>query len=289
MSLKTSEAVADSLFSWVDTAGQTQVLDVDVVMSADDEREVKLTDHTVEDGSVITDHVVILPERVSFELLVTQTPMGGPGMALAPVEVSATTQALSAKTYPLNVRQSEFRPGGFLLLTQGARAVVSSAVNFVLGGGPGAATFAGSELIPQRQALKAQTLQAATPTDHVNDVHDKLIEIMQNALRVTISFKGRLHVDYLLTKVKLKHGAGEFGLGRFSVDARAFNTVTGVAVQLPDPEDFRAKPSSKKGNKPAKGPDPDPTKATMRSITKHGVEGDLGKFVQTGARGLLGY
>jgi hypothetical protein len=83
-------------------------------------------------------------------------------------------------------------------------------------------------------------------------VHDNLIRILSGALLVTVNFKGRIYADYLLTRVTLTSNPGEFGLGRFSVDARAFRTVTGITVQLPDPADFRALPKSNSGSKPAK-------------------------------------
>lgn len=251
-----SEALADSLFSWVDKVGNTQTLNVDVVMSLTDKRTVKLTDHTVEDGSVITDHAIIMPESISFELVVSQTPIGGPGMKRGSVDVSFEGRALGAESYPLDVRKSQFQPGGFLLLSSGLRDIKSS----LIGRDQPVTKYNGSTLDKTSGSVKAIVAVATTPSDLVNGAHDRLVEILQNLQRVTISFKGRLYIDYLLTEVELTHAAGQVGMGRFKCSARTINTVTGTSVKLPDPADFRATPQKNKGNKASTTPDPDPAK-----------------------------
>jgi hypothetical protein len=254
-----SEAIADSLFSWLDAAGNTNTLDVDVAMSTKDKRTVKLTDHVVETGSVVTDHIVIMPEELSFELVMTQSPFAGrnaPGFAMGASNITAAGRQLTPDTNTISVRKSQFQPGGFLLLSSGLRSVISS----VFGGEDLPGRASGSRSTETTAVMAANVLQASAPVDRVNATHDTLIEIMNTGLLVTVSFKGRLYIDYLLTSVELSQGPGEAGMGRFMVDLRAFRTVEGVNVVLPDPADFRALPQVKKGNVPATTPNPDPTK-----------------------------
>lgn len=252
-----SEAIAESLFSWLDAAGNINTLDVDVVMSTDDERTAHLTDHVVETGAVVTDHIVIRPEQLSFELLVTQTPMGGVGMAPSPLAIETGSSALVPTAHPITVRKSQFQPGGFLLLSTGLRSAISD----LLRAQDAPSTMQGSASTRTTSTVSVNVLQATGgPVDRVNEAFDTLVGIMNTGLLVTVSFKGRLYLDYLLTSVKLSQGKGDAGCGRFMVKARAFRTVTGVNVQLPDPADFRALPQQKKGNSPAKTPDPDPKK-----------------------------
>lgn len=259
-----SEAIADSLFSWLDAAGNTHTLDADVVMSTADKRTAQLTDHVVETGAVVTDHIVIRPEQLNFELLVTQTPMSGPNMVVRPLPIEVAGNALEPATHNINVRKSQFQPGGFLFLSTGVRAAVTS----LFGGGEEIpSTFKGSAVARRASTVQVSTLQANAPTDHVNTAFDTLVEIMNTGLLVTVSFQGRLYLDYLLTSVELTQGPGEAGCGRFKVEARAFRVVTGVNVELPDPADFRALPKQTKGNKAAKTPDPDPKKRG-RSLAK---------------------
>lgn len=282
-----SEAIQQSLFSWVDEAGATNTLDVDVVMSSKDRHSAKLTDHVVEDGAVITDHVVIQPESVDFELVVTQTPHSAPGFAPAAVSVTSNAQQLVPETVPIDVRASQFQPGGFLLLTSGLRNVVTQLLS---GGGSGLPTSAqGSRAQQITSTTSVQTLQSAAPVNRVNDTHDALIEILNKALLVTLSFKGRLYIDYLLTEVELTESAGMFGCARFKVEARAFRTVTGTLVNLPDPEDFRALPAVSKGSKTTKTPDPDPAKNVARShLIREGRDKEYSKGVLNAVNGLMG-
>ncbi len=277
-----AEAIADSLFSWVDEAGNTNTLDVDVVMSSSDKRTAKLTDHVVENGSVITDHVVIMPEEVSFELIVTQTPMSGAGFTQGNISITAAGRALQAAGLDIKVPPNQFRPGGFLLLTQGLRTIVS---DFLNGGGGEATTVQGSAVVETSTTLQASVLQADQPVDRVGDAHDTLIDIMNNALLVTASFKGRLYLDYLITSVTLESAPGKFGCGNFKVDLRAFRTVTGTNVKLPDPADFRALPSVKKGNKPPKadeefGPPPPPVSHFAQVVDGINTSAPVQKFAK---------
>lgn len=258
-----SESSVESLFSWLDASGSTRTLDVDVVMNANDVREAKLTDHVVETGAVITDHVVIQPEALSLDLVVTQTPISaGAGFGGANIDIATSSQTLSGATHTIKVQPSAFQPGGFLLLSQGLRSAVGSLMGAL---GP-ATTMQGSKVEKSSSSARVSVLQATGgPVDRVADVHDQLIEIMNGALLVTVSFKGRLYIDYLLTKIELQHSSGKAGMGTFKVTARAFRTVTGTSVNLPDPADFRSLPKVNKGNKPAVTPDPDPAKK-MKSV-----------------------
>jgi Dit-like tail protein len=256
-----SEAIADSLFSWLDAAGNTNTLDVDVVMSTADKRTARLTDHVVETGAVVTDHIVIQPETLSFELLVTQTPHGGKGQSrgfsLQATEITVDSMSLNSVTVPIQVPKSRFKPGGFFLLSQGLRSIVEDALGL---GADIPTKVKGSASRLSSRTMNVATLKADTEVDRVNVAHDTLVGIMNTGLLVTVSFKGRLYLDYLLTSVELSQGKGESGCGRFKVEVRAFRTVKGTNVALPDPTDFRALPKVSKGNTPTKTPDPDPTK-----------------------------
>lgn len=261
-----SESSVESLFSWQDASGNTRRLDVDVVMSASDKRSAKLTDHVVETGAVITDHVVIQPESLSLDLVVTQTPINADAdFAPAAIDINSSSQTLKGATHRIKVQPNAFVPGGFLLLSQGVRTAVTSLLGAVTGAD---SNMQGSKVEIATTSGRVSVLQASAPVDRVVRVHDQLIEIMNNVLLVTVSFKGRLYVDYLLTEVELSEQAGKAGMASFKVQARAFRTVTGTSVNLPDPADFRALAKVNKGNKPTTTPNPDPTQS-MKSRAKH--------------------
>lgn len=260
--LPSSEILTSSLFSWEDESGQTQTLDVDVVMAAVDRRTAKMTDHVVEDGSVITDHVVVMPESISLDLTVTQTPIGPAGMVKGPISISWETNDLVRASYPLKVEPSRFVPGGFLALSSPLRSAVTEAGNALLRtvglGGPASPNgYAGHALQKGVKSGQAQVHQVIEQGDLVSRAHDKLVGILDRKLPVSVSFKGRLYLNYILTEVTLTQAAG---CGRFHVEARALRVVQGTPVQLPNPADFRAQKQQQKGGKGGTTPDPDPTK-----------------------------
>lgn len=262
-----SDAIAASLFSWLDAAGNVNTLDVDVVMSTTDKRTAQLTDHVVETGSVVTDHIVLRPETLNFELLVTQTPMFGPDVAVTQLPISVRTNELTRARLAIKVRPSQFQPGGFLALTTGLRSVIAS----VLGGAETPSTAQGSTVNQQTQTLQASVLQAPQDIDRVARAFDTLVKILNTGLLVTVSFKGRIYPNYVLTTVELSQGRGESGCGRINVELRSFRTVKGIDVVLPDPADFRALPKNTKGNTPTVTPSPDPSKKA-KSLFARGTD-----------------
>ena len=280
------DSLVSSLISWEDANGTTQTLDVDVVMAATDRRTAKLTDHVVETGATITDHVIIQPEELTLELVVSQTPLKGKGFARqlsGGLEIGGTR--LAKKQYPLEIPPSRFTPGGFFLIGTGAQAIVGAVIGLISGGEPSGMT--GSEVQQTRGTIQVDALKADQPVDRVSEAHDRLIEIMNGALPVTISFKGRLYNQYLLTEVVLEQAAGSFGAGKFKVTARAFRTVNSKEAKLPDPSDFRAQAKTAKGNKPAKGVTPDPIKG-MKSLAAKGADSNAGQAVGNIVNGLFG-
>jgi hypothetical protein len=221
-------------------------------------------------------------------LVVTQTPLAGPDMTTGTVQVDAESRTLKAATHNIKVQPSAFQPGGFLLLSSGLRSVVSAGLGALTGGLVGSSglptKFQGSASEKKSTSSQASVLKAATEVDRVSLAHDRLIEIMNNGLLVTVAFKGRLYVEYVLTSVELIQAAGKFGQGTFKVEARAFRTVTGTSADLPDPADFKALKKINKGNKPAligPLPPPEPMKSDAAKLQDGGGAylDQMGKFL----------
>lgn len=267
------ESESNSLFAWSDASGTFRQLDVDVVMSSDDTREAKKTEHTVEDGSIITDHLVVLPEKVSFKLIVTQTPIvESEDFAPTQAEISTTQATLESQQYPLEVRPSQFRPGGFLLLSRGVQAAVAEVSQALLGGsGLSATALEGRKVSKYSVQYSPQVLRATNgPIDRVNTVHSQLVEILNQRLPVTVSFKGRPYEDYHLLQVTLSERPGKFGSAELDVSLEKLDIVSGETVQLPDPADFKARPKKKVGNKSSKAKDDKKVQQGV-GLTRRGV------------------
>jgi hypothetical protein len=62
-------------FAYTDDLGSIQFFECDVDLSRMHRREAMLTDFPVEDGTTITDHVIIRPDTLTMEIMVSDTPL----------------------------------------------------------------------------------------------------------------------------------------------------------------------------------------------------------------------
>ena len=65
------------VFSYTDDLGAIAFFEADVDLSRNHRREAVVTDFPAEDGTSITDHVIIRPNGLTIELLVSDTPLPG--------------------------------------------------------------------------------------------------------------------------------------------------------------------------------------------------------------------
>lgn len=230
-----------NLVEWTDSSGTMHVLNADIVLSADDTRSLTLTSNPVEGGSAATDHVIHNPDKLKLEIGQTQTPI-------------EQTTGFSNQTVTLNFAPSPVR---------GVTAIVINAIGGLLG------------LNGKQGQINVVVLGADTPLDRVNDLHDQLIAVKQNAYPLKVTFKGRIHPVLIVTSVKLSHVKGEFGFGRFTLELESFNTVSTATAKLPDPASLRAKAAKSAGQKPpSAGDDPKNTRSFLKSLTnKIGITG----------------
>lgn len=231
-----------SLFAWTDNSGATHTLDVDLVVTATDDRSAKLTEHPVETGANVADHIVYSSGKFKIEIAQTQTPI-------------EEVDGFSQQTLTIKFAKSPVR-GLTALAIQAVGNLVSG--SSVFGGGA------------DEDSMDLQTLQATSPVDRVADLHDKLLDIFQNAYPVTVTFKGRVYPQFLILGIKLTHNKGEFGLGRFSLDVEEYPTVSTATATLPDPKDLRAKANKSQGKKGATEAKPDTSR--LRSVLKSGLD-----------------
>jgi len=84
-----------SVFSYTDDLGELQYFEVDVDLSRSHRFEATLAESPIEDGTPVTDHVVIGPWELSLELLVTDTPIKSQAVYPAQSEVPRSQQAFA--------------------------------------------------------------------------------------------------------------------------------------------------------------------------------------------------
>lgn len=253
---------SNDLLAWKDESGTLHVVPVDIVTGHEDDRTAEVTSFPVENGSNINDHIIQQPDMLTLEVCQTQTPFPSPAR---PGSLYTAPKGFATRAIQLDVRKSQFKPGGLLALTEGvgnALASVGSALGL-----PG----------PGSDAVFATVLVADAPVDRIGALHDKLIEIKQNGRLCKIVFKGKVYPDYVMTRVRWATTKGEVGLGRFSLSFQTVRTVETATAELPDPSSLRLKPSKAQA-KPPKPVDtaPDANGGPRESLLSKGL-GGIGK------------
>jgi len=227
------------LITWTDAAGRSHALNADLVATGVDERTAEVTEHPIEDGSAVSDHVVQLPGTLTLELVQTQTPIS-----------DANESRMQSVSEELEFRQSQFSPGGLFALSQAVVGLVNAGIGALFGG-------------PEPLRVKVLQVPGGANIDRVNEFHDELIRLQQDATPIKVTLAGREYPDVLITKITKTLAKGS---ARFAIDVKTFRTVTTATASLPDPETTRNNPKKTRGNKSAKDAD-DPSKS-RKSLLK---------------------
>lgn len=229
-------------------------LTADVVTSLDTEASAEISTHPVETGGKISDHVLLQPRSVVFEFAQSAQP--------------SLDSELEWRSDSLPVVESRFQPTGLLWLTTAAGEALS-AIGGALGFGGDSSKFS------------VLTLQARDDADRIQDIHDKLLEVLAGAQEVSFSYSGLVLDGYVLSAVRRSQRSGSGGLARFTIEAQHVETVeTGVSSLtggLPTPSILSAIPLLDLGKKG--------TDAIEESVNEHRSQtaSDLGVDVLGGA------
>lgn len=222
----------------------------------------ELTQYAIEDGSLISDHVIRQPRTLTLTLVQTETHLS---------ETAGFTRVLQALSYPARptgqqsvtvpIRQSEFRPAPLLAL--------SGAVQSLLFGGPPKElklTGLKADLPVADRELKVHVLAAGAPIDRVNAFHDALLSLLESATACIVTVKGKGYTDLVVTSVTRTDSGGQVGRASFAVEFKQISTVETQTVELPPVP--KAKAPKQAGPKP-----PEPTKEAQHEKLKSQILG----------------
>lgn len=201
----------------------------DAVLDASVAHLFEFTEHPVEDGSTLTDHLIVKPEQISLTLVATDTPIRSDATGFAKVSQPLTVKSV---TYGKQQTQLKVQPRAGL-----PQLNVASAVNIglkALSGAVAPNSITGLKV----QAASAKTfsisvLAAGAPIDRIHDFYAKLLELATTATRLTLTFKGYSYPDYVFTSITKSDRPGEFGRSTFPVELRRVRTVATKQTTIP--------------------------------------------------------
>jgi hypothetical protein len=216
----------------------------------------EVTDHPVERGANIADHIRPTARTFSIEGLITNHPievpkshMGGARQDTSPLEIqSANSQPARVPPQSITI-QGEPSIGAFGLIPgvdQGVALLGALRIEV-----RSKRVFAAehNKIDNQvKQAYSGQALHFTQSFDRVGEVHAALVNMVESSKLVTV-VTGLMRYDSVaLTDLQFERSAeiGKHAL-KFTAQARVLRIVDSQVVKLPDPVQPRAKPAQSDG------------------------------------------
>lgn len=222
--------------SWTDDTG-TGRIHVDVIPSLENTLQSTITEFPLEDGSIVSEHIIHHPEVLQLEIAQTQIPFEDSDDDGEPLEFVKTS-------IPLELPKTRFQPKGLLFLliaAEGALGAAAGAITGALGFGGGGAPALAIELFRPPYEGK----------DRINDLFEKLRTARLRGSKMTLDWLGRLWDDFYIEQIVYKRAKGA-EKGQFSVSLKHVDTVSTATATLASPSEARLKAGLNAGNKPAK-------------------------------------
>lgn len=216
---------------WKDDSGSGYI-QVDVIPQLENTLSSTVTEFPLEDGSIVSDHIIHHPDLLRLEIAQTQTPFidsDDEGNEIEFVKASL----------PLDLPATRFRPKGLLFLTLQAEGA--------LGAVAGALGFGGNK--------PAVAIEIFRPPyegrDRINELFDKLSDARLRGATMTLDWLGRRWTNYYIEQLTYTRSKGR-ELGQFSLSMKQVQTVSTATASLPSPAEARLKLGVNGGNRPAK-------------------------------------
>ncbi len=220
-------------------------LTFDVVLQEEHDRAAVVTDHAVESGINIVDNVRPLPDRITLDVFVSNSPLNSPDAQRLPM--------------PIDIPQSG--QGGFL--AGGTGALISGAVAALSGpeGNPADPTnslqrffgFTGS--LPT--TLSPLVDQFIGDTDYVRTAMDTLKTLRDSATLLSVICPNVTYSNMILESIKLHRDKSTGTSSNATLEFREVRIVSSQIVDAPLPSIPRAAPSASTGSQsttPTTGP-----------------------------------
>lgn len=262
-----------TILYWTDAGtGSFSLLEFDTTTSLEPVDTVTITDHPVEQGADITDHVRKDPEAITIEAYVTNTPHHG---NLGPDDDHVLT------TIPLRVPTIGPRGTANLSLTV-AQPPIGLSVSGLVTAGLNAITDAAhiiataqTDGLPRTQPASARGLQSPTKRDRARIAYEALLAAQGTAALISVSVEGRQYFDMISQRIARPRATGDGTAFKFQIDLRKIRIAGSRAVESPKPAEARGAATVSSGTQATK-PDPNAdAKGKIQESWGHLATGDV--------------
>jgi len=194
-----------------------------------------VTEHPVEAGADVADHIRPMPATIDIDGAVTNHPIELPKSHAGTTRVNPS---------PIEIKGEP---------TLGA-------IGLVPGAEQAAAVLGALKLdVRSKRVFSASVLHFTEPFDRVSAVHAALVSIFERRALVTVVTGLMTYQNVALTALHIER-TSEAGQGRlnFSASGKVLRIVNSQTAKLPDPVDARAKPRKSRGKQPTQPVSPPP-------------------------------
>lgn len=221
--------------TWKPKSGSQKSLYFDVVTSETQTLSTTITEHPVEDGPDVADHMRRDLDAVTLEVFVSNTPVydvNNRGGKVVPVE-------LKVEKYEAPL---ELTPGSVFSAAGGALKKGIAAIGDALGLGLG-----------NGEAKNVATvMKFATEFDAISDTLILLRGLRNTSQLVDVMLPSRIYQGMALTNLEVRRDVTSGEGATFVLEFRELRKVKVALVAAPTPTEPRAKPAQKKGAKDPK-------------------------------------
>ena len=252
-----------ALLVWQDGA-VSKSLALDLVVKENHEDMAEATEHNVERGADVTDHVRNANPKLTLEIFVTNSPLGNtdarPGLVITtPLAPASPDRTPKLPTVLATKKWINPVPLVGLEITE-----------------PVAFTPAqdGPPILP----MAVQTVQFASEFDDVREVHEKLLEIKEAVHFLQVITPKKHYTDMVITHVTMPRDASSGDGASITIEFKKLRIVSTSIVNAPKPTEPRGNGMTHRGHqglKEAKAPD------RKRSAA---IELGIGKALGVGAK-----
>lgn len=209
-------------------------LHFDAVVTEQAEHTIAVTDKAVEEGADITDHVRAQPNRVTLEVVVSNTPIRDVnnlyGEETVGVEINTKAERAKATGY------SDSPKGPFPVTPGALFAAVGNAVSSLFGDeGPTIATV---------------KKFSAAPFDAVRDTLNTLQDWQDKGILGEVITPHRTYENMIVEHVSTNRDATTGTSARITIELRSIRIVSTASAALATPVEIRANKTKAKGRKP---------------------------------------
>jgi len=222
--------MSGSYFVWTDAAGQTKRLYFDATMSEGHEFTAEITEHAVEKGANVTDHVRKNLDRLTLEVMVSNTP----------IEPTDPQNLRGGRTTSLPLYVPEAQPNLFSL------GNISNAIIKTVGRAVG---------LIRPPPSSAVMWHYPGQFDAISEALETLTQLQDEATLIEVITPKKDYENMVLVDIQMVRDKSTGTAQRFQLVLRKLNIVEVQIVSAPVPTENRGKGPVSKGQKEATEPD----------------------------------